>query len=837
MISALDPRPLEIFVFAAKFATAHPKPDNNFAIWITPVRRALTTHYGTDAHFVAYTAGIKRRVSTQSIGQVPIDMNLLVADVDGPEHVVKDDWRNGERAKIANLIAKHPGAFVYETRGGYRVMFRLPAPFKILTPDDKTKWWAQYEAYRSYLAREFLISSDPACKDFTRCYRLPDVVRDGKSETFPTYGDPDVTEALTVTPAPARPRAPKYVKAALDQAEAEVRTAVKGDRNNALNKAAFSIGGFVPKYLDRDLVFDTLLHAILANGGDPDIDAKKIDAAIDAGMSVPREVPIAAGIRTAANGGGSAGGMQGGGASTPDDASTAAFTDLANAEMFVAMHREKARYVKTWQRWIFWDGSRWKLDADEVALGLACQTARVMYADAQTRVRDANARFEQVKESGSNEAKAKAESARQWAGKYLAWAIKSQGRARLEAIVALASAVEGIAIDHTVLDQHAWLLNVENGTIDLRTGMIRPHLREDLITKLAPVTYDPTATCPTWDKFLNDAMGGDVTMIDYLARLIGYSLTAEIRDHMLVFFHGPKGANGKGTFVRTILNLLGEYGAPAARHLLFRGRGERHPTEIADLHGLRFVACSEIEENRTFDEALLKDLTGGDHLKARRMRENFWSFVPTHKLFIAGNHKPIVRGDDGGIWRRIKLVPWLVSFEGKENTQLGDELWAERSGILNWALKGCASWQRDGLAEPSNVREATQQYRDELNPVNDFVRDRCVVEANAKVSRQELLKAYERYCRDEGATNPPNPKTFAAGIRTMGFEETSVRTTWIDDDGTRRSVPGKGWRGIRLQESSGRKNHVRRIPENERSRRKGQKNGRVQCGRSLRTRS
>ncbi|MBL8610222.1 MAG: hypothetical protein JNL38_22995, partial [Myxococcales bacterium] len=338
------------------------------------------------------------------------------------------------------------------------------------------------------------------------------------------------------------------------------------------------------------------------------------------------------------------------------------------------------------------------------------------------------------------------------------------------------------------LDADPWLLNVANGTIDLRTGVLRPHDPRDLLTKLADVAYDPAAKCPMWDRFLDRVMGGSVELVDYLARMVGYSLTGVIREHVLAFLFGG-GANGKSTFLRVLHALLGDHAARASRGLLFASRGERHPTELTILHGARVATCAEIQAGDYFDEALVKDLTGGDLIAARRMREDFWTFAPTHKLWLAGNHKPRVRGDDEGIWRRIRLVPWTVTIPTEErDPELVDKLLAELPGILAWAVRGCLAWQRSGLGDPPEVTRATANYREEADPLREFCDGWLVFGPDERAARKHIRAAYEEYCRDDGA-EPLGARRFADGLRRRGVTDTSVRAGMKVLD---------GWRGVRL---------------------------------------
>jgi putative DNA primase/helicase len=463
-------------------------------------------------------------------------------------------------------------------------------------------------------------------------------------------------------------------------------------------------------------------------------------------------------------------------------------TDLRNAERLIEWYGSELRYVGAWKKWLAWDGSRWRLDDAGHAHTFAKETARRILGVAQERQIAATSALAKATETGNDEARTKAEKAAACASKDVAHAIKSQAAPRIAAMLTVAQSDPAIVVVHAALDSDPMLLNVANGTIDLRTGKLRDHDRADLITKLAPVVYDPAATCPTWDAFLTRAMANDTTLVDFLARVSGYALTGDVGEHVLAFLFGG-GANGKSTYLSTLHAMLGDYATPAPRGLLFRARGDRHPTEYASLHGRRFVTCSEIEEGQAFDEALVKDLTGGDPIECRRMKEDFWSFAPTHKLFMAGNHKPTVRGDDEGIWRRVRLVPWTVTIpEGERDTTLPAKLRAELAGILAWAVRGCLAWRSRGLDAPAVVRVATSAYRDENDVVGQFFRLHVVFEPAAPIARKALRDAYAAFCEENGA-EPLGAKRFAARLREQGVTEASVRA------GTRVV---DGWRGVRL---------------------------------------
>jgi len=307
-----------------------------------------------------------------------------------------------------------------------------------------------------------------------------------------------------------------------------------------------------------------------------------------------------------------------------------------------------------------------------------------------------------------------------------------------------------LAMRIAAFDADPWLFNVANGTLDLRTGTLRAPDPKDWITKLSPVAYDPHATCPRWLAHLEKVVPS-AAVRDYLQRLAGYWLTGVIREHVLPIQWGD-GGNGKGVTFNTLLYIWGDYGAAVpAELLLARGDHDEHPTERAQLLGLRLAVASETERNRRMNEALVKQLTGGDPLKARFMRQDYFQFLPTHKLALLTNYKPVVSGTDRGIWRRLRLMPWLVNIpEAEQDTKLEQRLRDESPGILAWAVRGCLAWQRDGLCTPDEVLEATQRFRDDSNVIGRFLAERCIRASDARVGATQLYTAFKAWCSEAG---------------------------------------------------------------------------------------
>ncbi|MEW6523649.1 MAG: phage/plasmid primase, P4 family [Bacillota bacterium] len=422
-------------------------------------------------------------------------------------------------------------------------------------------------------------------------------------------------------------------------------------------------------------------------------------------------------------------------------------TDYGNAERLVAAHGQDIKYCWPWRKWYIWTGARWLEDTRGEVLRRAKQIIRNMYGEA-TQIDDDRERRE-----------------------FLKFVLRSEQKDRLKAAVELAASETGIPVLPNEFDADPWLLNCANGTLDLRTGDLRPHRRQDMLTKQAPVAFDPDAKCPRWQQFLNEIMDGNDNLVRFLQRAAGLSLTGDTSEHLLLVLHGS-GRNGKSTFLNTLLSVIGDYGMTTAPDLLLAKYSDRHPTELADLFGKRFVTAIESGEGRRFNEPLLKQLTGGDPVKARRMREDFWQFNPTHKLWLATNHKPQVRGTDLAIWSRIKLIPFAVQFpdgDPRQDKQLPAKLREELPGILRWAVEGCLAWQREGLGVPDEVRTATESYRQDQDVLAAFLAECCMVNPLAKVPAKDLYQCYLQWC-DENGERATTQRDFGMRLTERGFE-------------------------------------------------------------------
>lgn len=462
-------------------------------------------------------------------------------------------------------------------------------------------------------------------------------------------------------------------------------------------------------------------------------------------------------------------------------------TDSANADAFVAEHGRGYLFVSEWESWLAWNGRQWeRVGAKGRVLHAAMLTARTAHYRTKGVLAALEAEHHQHLLAGKKDEDLEARI--KYQRQLLKWFEQSQNAHRLEAVARLIETRLVVALKD--LDRDPWLLNVANGTIDLRTANLRPHDPADLITQIADIEWDDASSCPTWADFVSRAMGGNLELTLYLQRLVGYAITGLTTEHILAFFYGV-GRNGKSTFVQTLRAMLGEYACAAPRDLLFEDRhGQRHPEEIARLYGKRLAVCAEVGEHVTVDEAKVKDLTGGDAVSCRRMRENSWDLVPTHTLFLSGNHKPTVRGDDLGIWRRIRLVPWTVTVdEGDVDRDLPMKLAAERAGILRWAVHGCLEWQRIGLVEPEAVIQATREYREESDVLGEFMASYVVFGPKERCAREEFRKQYEAWCEEAGH-RPVGARKLGQRLREKGCEVVTVRV------GMRVK---NGWKGCRLK--------------------------------------
>jgi putative DNA primase/helicase len=353
----------------------------------------------------------------------------------------------------------------------------------------------------------------------------------------------------------------------------------------------------------------------------------------------------------------------------------------------------------------------------------------------------------------------------------------SEASPRLKAMVGLAMSEADMVATPSDFDQHDMKLNLLNGTLDLTTGSLGPHNPTDYLTKLAKVRFEPDATCPQWLQFLSTIMNNDQSLVDYLQRIVGYTLTGRTDEQCLFILYGT-GANGKSTFIEVVHALLGEYGKQTDFSTFSVKQSDGPRNDLARLVGMRFVAATETESGKLLSEVTVKSLTGTDTVTARFLHKEFFEFQPTFKIFIATNHKPVVKNTDEGIWRRMRLVPFEVTIPAERRDKgLREKLLAELPGILTWAVQGCLDWQRHGLVTPHAVEVATSQYRDEMDVFGAFLEEECVVVRDRKpIEFSSLYTAYKIWAESHG-DRPFAHKRFSQVLDERGFHK--VKTNGV----------------------------------------------------------
>ena len=453
--------------------------------------------------------------------------------------------------------------------------------------------------------------------------------------------------------------------------------------------------------------------------------------------------------------------IDGNGRGTTQPAGGYNLTDLGNARRLVHRHGRNLRYCWLWRKWLVWDGKRWVKDDTGEVYRLAKETVSSIYQEAAAAPND---------------------EARKELGKH---ATRSEAGARIKEMVDLARSDVPVMPDE--LDASPDLLNTESGTIDLRTGELREHRREDLITKIAPTTYRPDAAAPTWEAFLERVLPGE-DLRAFVQRAVGYSATGDTSEQCMFINHGG-GANGKSTFQEALSAALGDYAMRAPTEMLLAKRTDGVPNDVARLKGARFATAPETEAARRLAESRIKDLTGQDTITARFMKAEWFDFAPTHKLWLSTNHKPEIRGTDAAIWRRIRLVPWAVTIPpAEQDKKLPIALRHELAGILAWVVRGCLQWRREGLQAPDEVRKATGEYRAEMDVLAGFLVECCELDTGHWEYAKDLYECYKRWC-DENGERPEPQRKFGGRLGERGFQR--------DRGGSR----GAGiWRGVRLTE-------------------------------------
>ncbi len=529
-----------------------------------------------------------------------------------------------------------------------------------------------------------------------------------------------------------------YALKALDAECNNVRSAKSGTRQDALNTAAFNVAQLVAAGALAEAPARASLRAAAMHNPGRDSESQ-IDATLDsgwlAGLAKPRDLAHVAARQRQPRRGRQAPANDREPASAEDidrQLCRRPLTDLGNAERFAARFGDRVRYVDK-MGWVAYDGRRFILDGAEALIGgWVHETVRAIRREAEA-MRESGRR-DRGDDGGLDEL---IETKRDGtevllSDKLAAWAKASESAAKLSCIAGIAKDLRGygITVQPEQLDRDPYLINVLNGTLELvheRGGAglrLRPHDPRDLITRLAPVEYRPGAACEVYDRFLARVQPHG-EMRAFLHRWGGLSLTGDVTDQKLAFFHG-KGANGKSTLVDTWATIAGDYaGTVPIETFLDQGRkrkGSEASPDLAALVGVRLLRTSEPEKGSKLAEALIKLATGGEPMPVRRLNRDPFDLLPAFKMTVSGNHRPSISGIDDGIWRRVMLVPWDVQIPDEEkDRQLIAKMKREASGILNRLLAGLIDWRLHGLREPESVRGATADYRDQSDPMGRFL--------------------------------------------------------------------------------------------------------------------
>ena len=437
--------------------------------------------------------------------------------------------------------------------------------------------------------------------------------------------------------------------------------------------------------------------------------------------------------------------------------------DTGNAQRFVTWLHGRVIYVPELKTWYAWDGRNWREDNDGGIMRLADEHACELLAAA---------------------AKMEDQDKRDKAGKH---ALGMGNVKPIQSMLEMVRCHRDIVVHLDRLDTNPFLLGVQNGVVNLRTGKFRQAQRQEFVTRKAGTRYDAKADCPVWKRVLNEVMGGNQELVTYIQKYIGYTLTGDTSDQSFFFLVGG-GRNGKSTVVELVQKLLGQYGQRASQSVFVANpHGNEPSNDLARLAGARFVVGSEVEEGSRLAENRIKDLTGGDTITGRFLYKQPFDFRPVLKLWLFGNHKPEIRGADDGIWRRIRLIPFTVQIAAeKVDPYLSAKLAAELPGVLNWALAGVKMWLAEGLKAPAVVLDAGVQYREEEDLFGEFLTETTVSAPNLKVRRRALYAAYKEWSEEQGHRHYLAAKGLVRRMRDRGIVEG-------------RDANGRYWLGLALR--------------------------------------
>jgi len=431
-------------------------------------------------------------------------------------------------------------------------------------------------------------------------------------------------------------------------------------------------------------------------------------------------------------------------------------TDVGNAEILAEIAGERLRYNQDEGCWLAFDGKVWRNDRRELHR-LYRRIIAHRYAVAR-----------------SGKSLVTTEGQEITAAEAFAWANTTASNGRIKALLEVASSMPAFAVRAEDFDTDRWLLNCRNGTLDLRTGELRKHRAEDLITRITKANFDPKAACPRFRAFISQIALRRKGLEVYIQGALGYSLSGSVQEQVLFVLVG-KGANGKSTLIDVFFDVLGSYAKTTPAHTFVKSESRAIRNDLARLKGARFVSAVEINMGKKLDEALTKRLTGGDRITARFLGKEFFEFLPEAKFFLAVNVNPEVSGADDGIYRRLRIVPFDASFALEEmDKDLPNKLKEERDGILAWAFEGFQRWQANGrLIEPECVTEACEGFREMMDTTQAFLDDCTDEDPTGRVPVGSLHDAYLAWAK-ASCVEPAGKNNFGKLVRQNGLKQSRV---------------------------------------------------------------
>ena len=422
-------------------------------------------------------------------------------------------------------------------------------------------------------------------------------------------------------------------------------------------------------------------------------------------------------------------------------------TDVGNAERFVYMFKDSVKYCAVYKKWFIWNGRFWEQDDTGKIITYAIECVRSIIHAADL-LPEGDKRKAMIHHS-----------------------LKSESSGKLRSLLEIASGMPDITIRSEELDANPWLINAQNGTINLKTGKLQEHRAADYITKMCRANYDPDCAIPLWAELLQKITLGNNQLQRYIQKAFGYALTGDTSEQALFILYGT-GSNGKSTLLNVFSELMATYSTSTPSDTFMQKKNDSVNNDIARLKGARFVAAIEMEEGKRMAESLIKSVTGGDKLVTRFLYGEFFEYVPQFKVFLAVNHKPNIRDTTNSIWRRIKLMPFEATFTEQERDKHfpAKIMASELPGILAWAVQGCLLWQQEGLQMPDSVNTATRKYQEEMDSFSNFFRECCVEREGGRVSNKMLRAKYDEWCRENGEY-ALTQRPFSAKLIERGYEK------------------------------------------------------------------